>query len=65
MMDYNEAETLLGSETVKEIHNLLNESSNNLDDLLIMCDNISFSKINASINWKSLNRIWIYIIQNI
>ena len=50
MMDYNEAETLLGSETVKEIHNLLNESSNNLDDLLIMCDNISFSKINASIN---------------
>ena len=50
MMDYSEAEALIGSETVKEIHYLLNESSNNLDDLLIMCDNISFSKINATIN---------------
>lgn len=49
-LDYNEAEALIGSKTVKEIHNLLNETSNNLDDLLIMCDNISFSKINTSIN---------------
>ena len=50
MLDYSEAETLIGSQTVKDIHNLLNESTNIIDDLLIMCDNISFSKINETIN---------------
>ena len=50
MMDYDEAEALIGSETVKEIHNFFNESSNNLDDLSILCDNLTFSRNNVSIN---------------
>ena len=50
MMDYDEAEALIGSETVKEIHNFFNESSNNLDDLSILCNNLTFSRNNVSIN---------------
>ena len=50
MIDYPEAESLIGSETVKEIHNSLNESSNYLDELMTMCDNTSFPSGNTSIS---------------
>ena len=50
IIDYDEAEKLIGSETIKENHNLLDKTSSNLNESLSICNNFNFTKINLSIN---------------
>ena len=49
-IDYVSAENLIDSEIIKENHNLLNESLNNLNELMLMYNNINFSKINTTVS---------------
>ena len=49
LIDYYEAEKILGLERTRENHNLLNESSCNLDELTSICNHANFSEINISI----------------
>ena len=49
-LDYASAEKIIDSETTKENHNILNESLNNIDELMFMYNNINFSTINATVN---------------
>jgi hypothetical protein len=49
-IDYVSAENLIDSEIIKENHNLLNESLNNLNELMLMYNNINFSKINTIVS---------------
>ena len=44
LIDYDSAEKLIDSEIIKENHNLLNESLNNINGLILMNNNITFSK---------------------
>ena len=49
-IDYDEAENLIGSETTKENHDLLNEISGNINESLSICNNVNFTKINVTVN---------------
>ena len=49
-LEYKDAEEIIGLESVKENHNLLNESTNNINKLLSFCNNTNLVIINASIN---------------
>ena len=50
LIDYYEAEKLLGLKTTEENHNLLNDSFNNINELTSICNNSDFSQINISID---------------
>ena len=57
LIDYDSAEKLIDSEIIKENHNLLNESLNNINGLILMNNNITFSKIQTEVgdNPKNLD----------
>lgn len=50
LLDYEEAEKLIDSERTKENHNLLNDCTNEMKELILFCDNSSFSQIHLTIN---------------
>ena len=49
IIPYEEAEKLLGL-NVKENHNLLNESSNNINELISICNKEKLTLLNNTIN---------------
>ena len=56
-IDYDNAKKLIDSEMIEENHNLLNESLNNINELILMNNNINFSIIQniVSINPENLD----------
>ena len=50
LIGYNEAEEILGLEITGENHDLLNESSYNLKELISICNHTNFSEININID---------------
>ena len=56
-INYDTAEKLINSKVIEENHNLLNESLNNINELILMNDNINFSIIQTivSINPENLD----------
>ena len=57
ILDYDEAANLIDSEKTKENHKLLEESSNKIDELILICDNTSFNEINLTINDEFPNNL--------
>ena len=49
-MHYTEAEKLIGLDSIKENHNILNETLNNINKLLSFYNNTNLTNINAKIN---------------
>ena len=49
-IDYDRAEKLIDSEVIEENHNLLNESLNNINELILMNNNINFSTIQTIVS---------------
>ena len=49
--DYKKAESLIGLESIKSNHFILNETINNIIDSLILCENIDIKPINTEINY--------------
>ena len=49
-IDYDRAEKLIDSEVIEENHNLLNESLNNINELILMNNNINFSSIQTIVS---------------
>ena len=49
-ISYEEAQALIGLEDIKEIHNLLDKSIVNIDQLIISCNNTNISELNVTIN---------------
>ena len=54
-VDYKDAEKLIDLDIIEENRNLLDESADDLKSLLIMCNNLTFSEIEISINNASEN----------
>lgn len=50
LVDYNDAIKLIGLNSIIENHNILNETSNNIDKILSFYNNTNIIKINATIN---------------
>jgi hypothetical protein len=50
IIDYDNAEKLIGSEITKENHNLLDKISININESLSICNNINFTAINLTFN---------------
>ena len=57
ILDYDEAANLIDSEKTKENHKLLEESSNKIDELILICDNTSFNEINLTSNDEFPNNL--------
>ena len=57
ILDYDEAANLIDSEKTKENHKLLEESSNKIDELILICDNTSFNEINLTNNDEFPNNL--------
>ena len=49
-IDYDRAEKLIDSEVIEENHNLLNESLNNINELILINNNINFSSIQTIVS---------------
>ena len=49
-ISYEEAQTLIGLKEIKESHDLLNDTSFNLEQFILFCNNTNFSKLNITIN---------------
>ena len=54
-MNYTEAEKLIGLDSIKENHNILNETLNNINILLSFYNNTNITKINVKINKEPEN----------
>ena len=54
-MNYTEAEKLIGLDSIKENHNILNETLNNINILLSFYNNTNITKINTKINKEPEN----------
>ena len=55
-IEYDEAEKLINSEIIKENRLLLNESSINIKELISICNNVSFKKINGTVDNSYKNK---------
>ena len=54
-IDYKKAESLIGLESIESNYLLLNETLNNINDTLMICENIDIKTINTEINYRAPN----------